>query len=168
MAIYFYRVNEKPYGCFSNFSGHGFELDGLWWPTVEHYYQAQKCAGTSYIDAVRRARTPMQAKIVGNDRSRLLRADWEQVKVDIMRQAVLRKFEVHDDIREILLATGEEVLVENSPTDYYWGCGIRKTGKNMLGKVLMEVREIFRRRERGEAEPSQLGFSFDTNPNNEV
>ncbi|HKC73877.1 MAG TPA: NADAR family protein, partial [Chloroflexota bacterium] len=42
MTIYFYSTREKPYGCFSNFSPHGFELDGVWWPTSEHYFQAQK------------------------------------------------------------------------------------------------------------------------------
>lgn len=42
MTIYFYSAREKPYGCFSNFSRHGFELDGQWWITSEHYFQAQK------------------------------------------------------------------------------------------------------------------------------
>jgi N-glycosidase YbiA len=38
MTIRFYRTNEVPYGAFSNFSKHGFTLDGAYWPTVEHYY----------------------------------------------------------------------------------------------------------------------------------
>jgi hypothetical protein len=37
MTIYFYGADEVPYGCFSNFSGHGFDLDGHRWPTSEHY-----------------------------------------------------------------------------------------------------------------------------------
>lgn len=41
MTIYFYMIGEE-YGCFSNFSPHCFELDGLYWPTSEHYFQAQK------------------------------------------------------------------------------------------------------------------------------
>jgi len=63
-----------------------------------------------------------------------------------MRKAVLRKFETHLEIREILLATGDEEIVENSPIDYYWGCGKDGSGKNMLGQILMEVREILRKR----------------------
>jgi ribA/ribD-fused uncharacterized protein len=82
---------------------------------------------------------------MGRDRSRPLRKDWEQVKDDIMRKAVLRKFETHLEIREILLATGAEEIVENSPIDYYWGCGKDGSGKNMLGQILMEVREILRK-----------------------
>ena len=61
-----------------------------------------------------------------------------------MQKAVLRKFETHGDIREILLSTKDAEIVENSPTDYYWGCGANGTGKNKLGIILMEVREILR------------------------
>jgi hypothetical protein len=63
---------------------------------------------------------------------------------DIMRKAVLRKFETHKDIRDILLSTDNEEIVENSPIDFYWGCGSDGSGKNMLGIILMEVREILR------------------------
>ena len=49
MTIYFYRTNES-YGELSNFSRHGFDLDGLYWPTVEHYYQAPKFIGTPLFD----------------------------------------------------------------------------------------------------------------------
>ena len=81
---------------------------------------------------------------MGRDRSLPLRSDWEQVKDDVMREAALQKFSTHADIREILLATGDKVLVENSPIDYYWGCGKDGSGKNKLGQILMEVREILR------------------------
>ena len=50
MTIYFYGAGEVPYGCFSNFSGHGFDLDGHWWMTSEHYFQAQKFSGTRHAD----------------------------------------------------------------------------------------------------------------------
>lgn len=81
---------------------------------------------------------------MGRDRTRPLRPDWEQVKDDIMRRAVIRKFQTHADIREVLLATGDELIIENSPIDYYWGCGADGSGKNMLGQILMEVREFLR------------------------
>src|SRR5690349_14921848 len=145
MTIYFYSPTENPYGCFSNFSRHGFELDDLYWPTSEHYFQAQKFAGTSHFDAVRNARTPKQAAEIGRDRSRPLRKDWEQVKDDIMHRAVLRKFETHADIRQLLLATGDALIVENAPRDYYWGSGQDGTGQNKLGLILMEVRDLMRK-----------------------
>ncbi|MCU0516940.1 MAG: NADAR family protein [Oscillatoria sp. Prado101] len=145
MTVYFYGTRDK-YGGFSNFSPHGFELDGAYWPTSEHYFQAQKFAGTPHADKIQQAKTPKDAARMGRDRKRPLRPDWEQVKDGIMRRGVLRKFETHADIREVLLSTGSEEIVENSPVDYYWGCGANGTGKNRLGQILMEVREILRSR----------------------
>ncbi len=59
-----------------------------------------------------------------------------------MRQGVLQKFKTHTDIYEILLSTGDELIVENAPKDYYWGCGADGSGKNKLGLILIEVRKI--------------------------
>jgi ribA/ribD-fused uncharacterized protein len=142
--IYFYRERDLPYGCFSNFSKHGFELDGRRWPTVEHYFQAWKFPGHAQFDAIRTVKSPMEAKWLGNARKTPLRADWEQVKDDIMRQAVRAKFAANDDIRAVLLGTGEARIVEDAKNDYYWGIGATGNGKNMLGKILMEVRAELR------------------------
>ena len=62
--IVFYRVNE-PYGEFSNFSPHPFELKGKSWPTSEHDFQAQKFAGTEHEESVRQAKSPMVAAAWG-------------------------------------------------------------------------------------------------------
>ncbi|MGE5659476.1 MAG: NADAR family protein [Actinomycetota bacterium] len=144
MTIYFYVEREKPYGCFSNFSAHGFILDELYWATSEHYFQAQKFVDTPYLEKIRQAKTPKDAANMGRDRSLPLRSDWDQVKDNVMRKGVLQKFKTHVQIREILLATGDEQLVENSPIDYYWGCGKDGSGKNKLGQILMDVREVLR------------------------
>lgn len=146
MTIYFYSNHEEPYGCFSNFSAHGFELDGAYWPTSEHYFQAQKFPGTPHVEAVRKAKAPKIAAEMGRDRSRPLRRDWNHVKDEVMRRAVLRKFETHDDIRAILLGTGDEELVENAPGDSYWGNGGDGSGQNKLGRILMRVRTELRQR----------------------
>lgn len=146
MTLYFYSTRSE-YGCFSNFSHHGFELDGVWWPTSEHYFQAQKFVGTPHVEQIRQVKTAKDAAKMGRDRLRPLRPDWETVKDEIMRRAVLKKFQTHPDIREILLGTGAEELVENSPIDYYWGCGKDGTGQNKLGQILMEVREILQQQQ---------------------
>jgi ribA/ribD-fused uncharacterized protein len=144
VAIYFYSTREEPYGCFSNFSAHGFELDGLYWPTSEHYFQAQKFVGTPHAEEIRQARTPKEAAEMGRERHRPLRPDWEAVKDDVMRRAVRRKFEAHAGIRAVLLGTGDEELVEATSGDYYWGCGTNGTGKNRLGQILMDLRALLR------------------------
>ncbi len=144
MPIYFYSPCEA-YGCFSNFSPHGVMLKGLWWPTSEHYFQAQKFADTPHEEAIRLARTPKQAAEMGRDRKRPLRADWEQVKDDVMRDAVRQKFLAHKDIQRTLVNTEDAEIVEKAPSDYYWGIGADGSGKNMLGSILMEVRAELRR-----------------------
>lgn len=146
MTIYFYSVSDD-YGCFSNFSAHGFRLGGQWWDTSEHYFQAQKFAGTPHEQQIRQAKTPKRAAEMGRERSRPLRRDWEHIKDQVMLDAVRQKFLTHADIRDILLGTGQEELVENARGDYYWGCGADGSGRNMLGKILMQVRDELRARQ---------------------
>ncbi|NEP13375.1 MAG: NADAR family protein [Symploca sp. SIO2C1] len=146
MTIYFYKVDE-PYGCFSNFSPHPIQLEGLSWPTVEHYYQSQKFVGTKdekLISVIRGVQTPTEAAAIGRDPNHTLCPDWEQRKMEVMWQGVVKKFLTHTDIQTILLNTGEELLIENSDRDYFWGCGQDKTGENQLGKMLMRVRQQIR------------------------
>lgn len=142
MTIYFYKVDE-PYGCFSNFSIHNIWINGQNWLTVEHYYQAQKFVGSadrSLVAAIRAVPTPQEAANLGRDPKHRVRADWETVKISVMSEAVKTKFITHLDIQLILLDTADRPLVENSPTDYYWGCGCDRTGHNHLGRILMNVR----------------------------
>jgi ribA/ribD-fused uncharacterized protein len=144
VTIYFYSAREEPYGCFSNFSRHGVELDSRWWPTVEHYFQAQKFAGTPHAERIHRAATPKQAAELGRSRQVPLRPDWEDVKDAVMARAVRRKFETHAALRALLLATGDEEIIESAPSDYYWGCGADGSGLNKLGQILMQVRAALR------------------------
>ncbi len=146
MTIYFYSTSDNFFE-FSNFSEHGFTLKNKYWATVEHYFQAQKFPGYPQEERIRIAKSPGKAKQLGRTRSVPLRTDWETVKDDMMREAVLAKFRADDDIKKRLLYTGNDKLVENAPKDYYWGCGKDGTGKNMLGKILMETREILRQEE---------------------
>ena len=143
MTIYFYITNNE-FGEFSNFSKHGVELDGLWWKTTEHYFQAQKFLDQEYKEKIRIAATAKEAANLGRSRRIPIRDDWEEIKDNIMKKAVLEKFQTHGKLKELLLSTGNEQLVESAPGDYYWGCGSDGTGKNKLGLILEEVRDQLR------------------------
>ncbi|MGF1601504.1 MAG: NADAR family protein [Thermosynechococcaceae cyanobacterium] len=146
MPLFFYKVSD-PYGCFSNFSPHPVYLDGYTWPTSEHFYQAQKYHGTDHSELcikIRAAPTAEAAAALGRGAIAPVRTDWEQVKTQIMYKVVKEKFSRHGDIRAILLSTGDSLIVENSPTDSYWGCGPDQKGHNQLGKILMRVRQELR------------------------
>lgn len=128
------------YGAFSNFAPYPIILKGKRWPTNEHYFQAQKFAGTEHEEAIRLAKSPMVAARMGRSRLRPLRTDWEAVKDDAMFEAVRAKFTQHDDLRRLLLSTGDARIVEHRARDAYWGDGPDGSGKNMLGELLMRMR----------------------------
>jgi hypothetical protein len=146
MAIFFYKV-DAPYGCFSNFSPHPIELEGYFWPTSEHYYQAQKFVGTPdqhLYESIRIAPSPEAAAAIGRDQHHHPRTDWDTIKPAVMYKAVFTKFSTHPELTDILLQTGDELIIEDSSTDAYWGCGSDGAGQNQLGKILMQVRERLR------------------------
>lgn len=143
MTVFFYSRTDT-FGDFSNFSSHGVEMEGDWWPTVEHYFQAQKFLDAGHRARIRGAHSAKQAAELGRSRKVPLRIDWENVKDGVMRAAVLKKFQTHAALTELLLSTGDEPIVENAPGDYYWGCGKDGTGLNRLGEILMETRAILR------------------------
>ncbi len=142
-AIRFYSTGDE-YGCFSNFSAHRVFYGGQTWPTSEHCFQAQKFVDPQHQKAIRQANSPMIAARLGRDRKKPLRRDWESVKIGLMRAIVLAKFSQHDDLRATLLATGDAKLIEHTDRDAFWGDGGNGSGKNWLGRILMEVREQLR------------------------
>ena len=86
----------------------------------------------------------MIAAQLGRDRKQKLRKDWESVKIGVMRTALFAKFSQHLDIQELLLSTGDCKIVEHTENDSFWGDGGNGKGKNMLGKLLMQVRDVIR------------------------
>ncbi|MDC8012527.1 NADAR family protein [Tahibacter soli] len=141
--IHFYRVSDE-YGEFSNFAPYRIHLDGAYWKTSEHYFQAMKFENPADRDAVRFAHGPMEAANIGRDRKRKLRRDWESAKDDVMRKAVRAKFTQHAQLRALLVATGDATLVEHTSNDAYWGDGGDGRGRNRLGQILMDVRAELR------------------------
>jgi len=141
-ALYLSRadVNEP----LSSYSRHGFELEGRFWPSVEHYFQAMKFEDPAAQERVRLADHPSKARKLGRSRFRKLRRDWPKLRRVIMTRAVYRKCRTHDDVAARLLATGDRKLVESNQYDYFWGCGRDRRGYNTYGLVLMDVRNKLR------------------------
>ena len=143
MAIRFFSQSET-HREFSNFAPYGIDLDGKRWPTTEHYYQAQKFTDAKLQKDIRQAAKPQIAKSLADKHKAAIRPDWDAIKDEVMYRAVRRKFELHAELRELLLATGEEEIVEAAPTDYYWGVGREGTGQNKLGKIIERIRAELR------------------------
>lgn len=139
-VIEFYGRRQK-YFEFSNFSRYRITLDGHEWQTTEHYFQANKFVGTHHYFDIMMAVTPSKAAAMGRDRSKPLRPDWEEVKEKVMLDCLRAKFTQNKELGELLIGTGDAILVEASPVDSYWGSGKDGKGKNRLGNLLMQLRE---------------------------
>ncbi|MFD2554583.1 NADAR family protein [Sphingobacterium tabacisoli] len=90
---------------------------------------------------------PMEAKALARKYEKYTRQDWENVKVDIMRWCLqVKLIQNEDTFSELLKSTGDKAIVEYSAKDPFWGAvpteNGKLQGKNVLGRLLTEVREI--------------------------
>lgn len=142
MDIRFFARDRAAYPFLSNFFPARISYGGTVWPTAEHLYQALKTQDPDERLRVRVAPTPAAAKRLG--RTLTLGPDWDSLKAQVMRLVVREKFRQNPKLAARLMATGDAVLIEDSPFDRYWGAGHDGAGLNMLGKILMATREELR------------------------
>jgi ribA/ribD-fused uncharacterized protein len=156
-TIHFYH-SDQPWGELSNFSRHAVFINDRIWPTVEHFYQAQKFVGTPHEEAIRLCETPMLAKAraesLANEHQR---QDWPAVKEAVMLKGLRAKFKQHPDLAERLLNSGERALVEHTRHDTYWGDGGDGSGKNRLGSLLMQIRAELQQTSKDEQNSNEGG-----------
>jgi len=159
MTIEFFSP-KGPHGFLSNFYEAVFEIEDRQWITVEHFFQASKAATPEERQRIADAGGPGLAKKLG--RACQMRQDWETsvgtkhlhdifrddqgvvvelVKDHYMFAALVAKFTQRHDLTAALRSTGDQLLVEASPYDYYWGTGKDGSGQNKLGRMLCLVRK---------------------------
>lgn len=140
--VFFY---EQDFYVLSNFSSFTILWKGWRFDTSEAAYHWEKFPINQHVQQlIVGARSAHDAFKIANDKKHLRRPDWDNVKVDIMRDILRAKAEQHEYVRRKLLATGERILVEDSWRDDYWGWGPNHDGQNMLGNLWMEVRDEIR------------------------
>lgn len=142
--IRFYRANEKPYGALSNLYRREVEFEGRIYPTSEHAYQAGKASKPAVRDWILSAPSPSLAAMAAHGLYTWdIVPNWSQIKFGRMRAVLRAKFTQHEDLRELLLSTGQARLVEagtvNNAVNRLWG-EVDGKGENMLGVMLMELR----------------------------
>ena len=162
--IGFFRENEE-YGFLSNFAHYGFhyQMDDkeLLFFTAEHGVHFFKALLFKDVDTslqILRQWTPMGAKKLGRQVKNFDNKIWDENKIRIYYDVIKAKFTepTNEAIKKLLLDTGDAILVECSPYDRIWGIGYSKDspefinrdtdkwGQNLLGKVLMRVRDDIR------------------------
>ncbi len=147
--IHFYRSNEKPYGVFSNLHRTPVSFEGREFPTAEHAYQAGKASKEAVREWILSAPTPSLVAMAAHGLYTWdIVPSWSKTKFDRMRDVLRAKFSQHEELKALLLSTGNSRLVEAGTTDNLvnrtWG-EVNGKGKNMLGVLLMEVREELRK-----------------------
>ncbi len=140
MSVDFYR-EEGELGYLANYSNYGFTVDGVYYPTVEHFYQASKFDNPEIIQKILSCKTAREAASVGRDRNNKRIDHFNDIKLDKMYQAVYEKFQQNPDIRKKLIETGDEEIREMTDQESYWGVGPQLDGENHMGEILMRVRE---------------------------
>ena len=149
--IPFYRANEKPFGAFSNLFRRPMEFEGRVYPTAEHAYQAGKARKDEVREWILSAPTPSLVAMAAHGLYTWdIVPEWSRTKFDRMRKVLRAKFTQHEDLKNLLLSTGNARLVEAGRTDNAvnrtWG-EVNGKGQNMLGVLLMEVRDEIRAHE---------------------
>jgi ribA/ribD-fused uncharacterized protein len=142
-------------GCLSQWWEQPFTVDGVVYPTAEHWMMAGKArlfGDDDGLAVVLAARSPGAAKDAGRRVRGFDEKAWRAARYDLVVTGNLHKFGQHAQLRTFLVTTGRRVLVEASPHDRIWGIGLdasspdsrlpsRWRGLNLLGFALMEVRE---------------------------
>lgn len=149
--IRFYRANEKPYGVFSNLFRRPIDFEGRVYPTAEHAYQAGKARKEEVREWILSAPSPSLVAMAAHGLYTWdIVPEWSRTKFDRMRSVLNAKFTQHEDLKELLLSTGNARLVEagrtDNPVNRTWG-EVNGKGLNMLGVLLMEVRDEIRAQE---------------------
>jgi hypothetical protein len=126
-----------------NFSAHAITLWGKHFPTAEHAFQWKKFSLSSpdIAETILAAPSPWMAQSTARAHRGDRPPDWHDTRVEIMREVLIAKVSQHDDVRDTLRRTGPRVIIEDSPTDAFWGIGPDGTGQNVMGKLWMEIRE---------------------------
>mgnify|MGYP000572029965 CR=1 FL=1 len=124
----------------SPMSPHPIELEGETWASAEHYFQAQMVANPSIVGKIKSAKTPEFAFKLGSPWYRRKHKNWKALRRVMMSRALYTKVQMYPAIQEELVSTGDQLIIEASAYDHYWGIGRDQRGDNMLGKVWMDIR----------------------------
>ncbi|MHA3103598.1 NADAR family protein [Acinetobacter sp. ANC 3791] len=161
--IYFWGHTPKDQNivdksCFSQWYPSAFESDGIHYATAEHYMMAQKARlfhDDVIFEKILQAEHPNQAKELGRLVKNYDEKIWLKHRFQIVVQGNIAKFSQHAALKDFLLATGDQILVEASPVDKIWGIGLAQDhekaqypeqwqGLNLLGFALMQARAVLK------------------------
>jgi ribA/ribD-fused uncharacterized protein len=124
----------------SSVSAHPIVLEDENWITAEHYVSARIVASSSLAKQISDCSSGERAAAMAKPWYRKKVANWKQLRKVLMTRAIYTKVQMYEEVRQALLETGEQLIVETSAYDHFWGIGRDQRGDNTYGKVLMDIR----------------------------
>ena len=120
-------------------SAHMIEYKGVIYPTVEHAYHCQRYTDPKIIEIMKSARSPQKAWEASQQYKSKQVPDWDSKKILIMEDLCKTKLTQHEDVKNALLASGDDLILKDYP-DSFWGIGL-DGGRNEMGKIWMRLRD---------------------------
>lgn len=125
----------------STCSAHPIVLEDKNWLTCEHYFQAKSVRSASLAKKIENAATGRQAHDLAKPWYCRKVADYKKIRRVLMTRALYTKVQMYAEVKEALLASTDELMIETSLYDYYWGIGRDQRGENHIGHIWMEIRK---------------------------
>ena len=145
--IGFWSHTNGDYKCFSNFYPCKFKYKDIEFNCSEQAFMWEKAMmfdDNVIANVILTETDPKKIKALGRKVKNYDDIIWSENRYNIMLEVNKAKYMCNEDLKNILLNTKDAYLYEDSPFDYLWGVGKSGTGENLLGKVLMEVREYIK------------------------
>jgi ribA/ribD-fused uncharacterized protein len=159
-AILFHAAGEDkgPFRTFSNMAEYPIQIEDKRYPTVEHYFQAEKARefnDKEILEKILETPSSKAVKALGKKVKNFIKEKWDHERLDIMKRGVRAKFVQHPELQKQLIETGTKQIGDADARDLYWGIGTSENteksknpekwkGQNQLGKILMALREEFK------------------------
>jgi ribA/ribD-fused uncharacterized protein len=159
-AVLFHAAGEDkgPFRTFSNMAEYPIQIEDKRYPTVEHYFQAEKARefnDKEMLEKILETPSAKAVKALGKKVKNFVKEKWDHERLDIMKRGVRAKFVQHPELQKQLLETGTKQIGDADARDLYWGIGTSENteksknpekwkGQNQLGKIMMSLREEFK------------------------
>jgi len=132
---------ESSFFALHNFSAHSIVYKGAVYPTVEHAYHSSKFDDVDIKKEIQQAGNPLLAYTLGQKYASARKSNWDEIKVNVLYEIIKEKVNQHEEVKNTLLSTGSDEIVEVNPNDDFWGSGKDRNGQNNTGQILMRIRQ---------------------------
>lgn len=116
------------------------QLEGEAWRSAEHYVHAMLAGSPALAEKTKACASALEAYKLNKPWYRSKKPDWKNLRRVYMTRALYTLVQMYPEVKADLMESGQQLLVETSQYDHYWGIGRDLRGENMTGKIWMDIR----------------------------